>query len=177
VVFQATANYGIGWGLAAHGQVEEGIERLNKSLSIHNKLGIGLYRRSTLMDIAELYMRAGKFHQAGRTLEEAEKIAVENGERYHEAELYRLKGDLGVSLGVSKDEIENCFSQAIQIARQQHAKLLELRATTSLARLMQSQGKRGPAYTILAEIYDWFSEGYDKQDLIEAKTLLEELEP
>jgi DNA-binding SARP family transcriptional activator len=175
VFFQAAANYGIGWALAASGLIEEGIERLQEYLSIHKKLGVGLYRRSTLLDIADIYLKAGEYSKAIDTLEEAEKTAFKSGERYHDAELYRLKGELGIKQGHSEDKIENSLRQAIQIAKQQNAKLLELRATTSLARLLESRGKRGQAYRILAGIYNWFSEGFEKQDLIEAKTLLEEL--
>jgi hypothetical protein len=116
------------------------------------------------------------------------------GERFYEAELYRLKGELSlqskqVKTGQNKSEdtdprplapdpqseVEACFLKAIDIARRQQAKSLELRATTSLARLWQQQGKREEARQMLAEIYGWFTEGFDTADLKDAKTLLEEL--
>ncbi|HJY85098.1 MAG TPA: hypothetical protein VKK81_28950 [Candidatus Binatia bacterium] len=75
----------------------------------------------------------------------------------------------------TEEEAEECFWRAIEIARQQQAKSLELRATMSLARLWQQQGKKGEAQQMLAEIYGWFTEGFDTVDLQEAKALLEEL--
>ena len=103
------------------------------------------------------------------------------GERDYEAELYRVKGTLTLESKVqgpkSKvQEAEECFHKAIDIARQQSTKSWELRASTSLARLWQSQGKRKEAHKLLAEIYGWFTEGFDTKDLQEAKALLEELD-
>jgi predicted ATPase len=97
------------------------------------------------------------------------------GERWYEAELYRLKGAL--LLQQSSDhhiEAENCFHHALEIARNQQAKSFELRAAISLARLWQQQGKRTAAHELLAPIYGWFTEGFDTADLQEAKALLEE---
>ena len=99
------------------------------------------------------------------------------GERNYEAEIYRLKGE--PLLRQSSDnavEAEACFHQAIDIARNQQAKSWELRAATSLARLWQHQDKRQDAYDLLAPVYGWFTEGFDTADLIDAKTLLDELE-
>jgi len=103
------------------------------------------------------------------------------GERYYEAELYRLKGQLTLQSKVPgpkskvEKEAEECFLKAIEIARQQQAKSLELRAVMSLSRLWQQQGKKKQARQMLAEIYGWFTEGFDTKDLQEAKALLEEL--
>ena len=108
----------------------------------------------------------------------AEALAVghETGQRYYEAELYRLKGELLLDLSMDKhSEAETCLHQALSITRRQQAKSLELRAAVSLARLWQHQGKRAAAYELLAPIYDWFTEGFDTADLQEAKVLLEEL--
>jgi ATPase subunit of ABC transporter with duplicated ATPase domains len=114
-------------------------------------------------------------------------------ERFYEAELYRLKGQLTLqqfNVQSSKfqvqesprsevrgpeSEAEECFLKAIEISRQQQAKSLELRATVSLARLWQQQGRKEEARQMLAEIYGWFTEGFDTRDLQEAKALLEEL--
>ena len=104
------------------------------------------------------------------------------GERFYEAELYRLKGTLTLQTKVPspksevEEEAEMCFWKAIEIARKQQAKFLELRATTSLARLWQSQGKEAEAHKLLSEVYNWFTEGFDTKDLQEAKALLESLE-
>ena len=107
------------------------------------------------------------------------------GGRLYEAELYRLKGELLLPQGGYRlqaagsrgktDEAEECFQQAIEIARRQSAKSWELRAATSLARLWQQQSKQREAHQLLSEICNWFTEGFDTKDLQEAKTLLEEL--
>lgn len=117
-------------------------------------------------------------------------VVHKTGEREYEAELYRLKGELtlqqfnvqGSTFKVtnpqslnSQVKAEECFRKAIGIARKQSAKSLELRATTSLARLWQSQSKQIEARNMLSEIYNWFTEGFDTKDLKEAKALLEEL--
>jgi predicted ATPase len=114
-------------------------------------------------------------------LTEALGIVHKNGEREYEAELYRLKGELSLQSevrsprsGVQK-EVEECFLKAIEVARKQRAKSLELRAATSCARLWHQQGKQKDAHAIVAEIYNWFAEGFDTKDLQEAKAPLDEL--
>jgi predicted ATPase len=104
-------------------------------------------------------------------------VVDKTGERVYEAELYRLKGELTLQSHVQhrESEAEACFLRAIAIARQQQAKSLELRATTSLTRLWQRQGKQKEAHALLSEIYHWFTEGFDTKDLQEAKALIEEL--
>ena len=114
-------------------------------------------------------------------LTEALDHVDKTGERYYEAELYRIKGELTLqskvqSLKSKVEEAEECFLHAIEIAQKQQAKSLELRATMSLARLWQSQGKRVEAHQMLSEVYNWFTEGFDTKDLQEAKVLLNELE-
>ena len=134
-------------------------------------------------------------------LTEALALVDKNGECFYEPELYRLKGELtlqkfqvsGSKFQVAthrsrksntqhrapstqaEAEAEACFHKAIEIARRQQAKSLELRAVMSLSRLWQQQGKKKKARQMLAEIYDWFTEGFDTKDLQEAKALLEEL--
>src|SRR5207253_11031937 len=113
-----------------------------------------------------------------RGLADALAVVHTLGERWWEAELHRLKGEL--LLQQSPDhhaEAHACFQQALDVARDQQAKALELRAATSLARLWQQQGKRAEAYPLLAEVYGWFTEGFDTPDLQEAKALLDELAP
>ena len=99
----------------------------------------------------------------------------ETGERYWEADLYRVKGELLLLPGGSEGEAEECFNQALEVARSQSARSLELRAAVSLARLWQNQGKVREARALLSGIYGWFTEGFDTPDLIDAKALLEEL--
>jgi predicted ATPase len=112
-------------------------------------------------------------------LEEVLTLMEQTGERYYEAELDRQRGELLLSAecGVRRAELaaEACFQQALDVARGQQAKSLELRAAMSLSHLWQQQGKRQEAYDLLAPIYGWFTEGFDTVDLQEAKTLLQVL--
>jgi predicted ATPase len=125
----------------------------------------------------------GRSQEAAQSLSDALALAEKNGEHFFDAELYRLKGELthaqssvqGLGSRVQK-EAEECFLQAIEIARKQQAKSLELRATVSLARLWQQESKTNEAHQLLSEIYGWFTEGFDTKDLQEAKALLQELE-
>jgi predicted ATPase len=109
-------------------------------------------------------------------LDEALALVNKTGERWPEAELHRLKGELLLLLSADNHaEAEGCLHQALAVARRQQAKSLELRAATGLSRLWQQQGKRTEAHQLLAEIYSWFTEGFDTADLQDAKALLEEL--
>jgi predicted ATPase len=95
------------------------------------------------------------------------------GQHFYEAELYPLKGELLGQKAEMESEAEACFRQAVDVARRQQAKSIELRAAISLSRLWQQQGKRTEAYELLAPIYGWFTEGFDTADLQEAKALLD----
>ena len=109
-------------------------------------------------------------------LSEALALVEKTGERYYEAELHRLKGELLLQHAAPEvSHAEACFQQALDVARRQQAKSWELRAATSLSRLWQQQGKRAEAHALLAPIYGWFTEGFDTADLQEAKALLEAL--
>jgi predicted ATPase len=120
-------------------------------------------------------MRTGRTEEAGRLLAEALETAHKTSQRLHEAELYRLKGELLEKTPFNEAEAGTCFRRAIEIARAQSAKWWELRATTSLARLLASQGRRDDGRSMLSEIYNWFTEGFDTADLKDAKALLDEL--
>jgi predicted ATPase len=108
-------------------------------------------------------------------LDDALQIVERTGERWLEAELYRHKGQLLLRLGHS-GAAEELYRKALSIAEEQEAKLWELRAAASLARLRRDQGRRAEARELLAPIYDWFIEGFDTPDLKEAKALLEALD-
>ncbi|HJY79885.1 MAG TPA: adenylate/guanylate cyclase domain-containing protein [Candidatus Binatia bacterium] len=183
-----------GWVLAEQGRVEEGITQMRQSIAARQAARAGLDRPYSLALLAEAYGKGGQAEEGLTALAEALAQVDKNGERYYEAELYRLKGQLtlqqfqvsgskfqaqsspasGVRRPVS--EAEECFNKAVEIARKQQAKSLELRAVMSLSRLWQQQGKTAEARQMLAEIYNWFTEGFDTADLKEAKVLLEELE-
>ena len=131
--------------------------------------------------LAEAYLRAGQT-EAGLNAVKEELVKVpKNGSRYDEAELYRIKGELLIQSGVQGlesrvlKEAEECFRRAIGIAKTQSAMSLELRAVMSLSRLWQQQRKTEEARKMLADIYGWFTEGFDTADLKEAKAFLTEL--
>ncbi len=110
-------------------------------------------------------------------LAEALTVIDKSGMRFPEADIHRLKGELLLQLSTDDTaEAETCFHQALDVARTQQAKSLELRAATSLARLWQQQDKRQDARDLLTPLYGWFTEGFDTADLQEAKALLQELE-
>jgi predicted ATPase len=139
-------------------------------------LGLEIAMTGILGNIAEAYGHAGQPEAGLQAVAEALKLVDQTGERKYEASLYRTKGEL--LLGLSADhrtEAETCFHQALAVARRQQAELLELRAATSLGRLWKEQGKREEARELLAEIYGWFTEGFDTRFLKEVKALLEEL--
>jgi predicted ATPase len=102
-------------------------------------------------------------------------LVNQTDQRMQEAEVYRLKGELSLKARGNEQEAEACLRRAVEIARHQSAKWWELRATVSLARLLDKQGRRDEARAILAEIYGWFTEGFDTADLKDAKALLDEL--
>jgi predicted ATPase len=197
-----------GWALAEQGQVEEGLVRIHEGLAILQDLGIKLGKDNCLAWLAETYRKAGQFAKGLQVLAEALNAGGKAGERWYEAELCRLKGELTLqqfkipgskfkapnpqhptpnalsppldtqhlTLNTATEaEAEACFLKAIDIARRQQAKSWELRATMSLARLWQQQGKANQAHTKLSEIYIWFTEGFDTKDLQEARVLLREL--
>ena len=103
-------------------------------------------------------------------------MARVGGDRYSLPEIHRLNGQLLLARSASvEDAAEAAYHEAIAVARGQHARLLELRASTSLARLWRDQGKRTEAYDLLAPVYGWFTEGFDTRDLRDARLLLDEL--
>jgi predicted ATPase len=155
---------------------QEGIVEMNEGLRDYRATGAGIGQPCFLSLLAKAHERTGRFEDGLRTLREALAIVNEHDEGQPEAELNRLMGELLLKQNDSNAaEARSCFERAIELARKQSAKSWELLATTSLARLLASQGRRDEARTMLAEIYNWFTEGFDTADLIDAKALLEEL--
>jgi predicted ATPase len=148
--------------------IREGID-LNSSRN--NALNAAFY--SSLLTRA--YTRAGRLNDGLQVLDQAVARVEQSGERFYEAELFRLKGELLQSSNADAAGIKACLYKAIEVARSQSAKSLELRAVMSLGRLLAKQGQRQEARVMLADIYGRFSEGFDAADLMDAKTLLDEL--
>jgi predicted ATPase len=190
-----------GWTLTEQGQKEEGIAQLTQGLAAYRATGAEVMRPHFLALLAEAQGKVGSIEASFATLTEAFATVDKNNDRFYEAELHRLKGELTLQQEKVKSEkskvssvppptpdplssainaqaeaeAEACFLKALEISRKQQAKSLELRAAMSLARLWRQQGKRDEARQMLAEIYHWFTEGFDTKDLQEAKALIEEL--
>ena len=165
-----------GWALAHQGQAQEGIEQIHQGMMAWRATGAALARPYFLTLLAEAYGTIGQPEAGLTVLAEALTLVDKTGERWYEPELHRLKGALLLQQSAANHaEAQTCFHHALDLARAQQAKSLELRAATSLARLWQQQGKRAEAYQLLAEVYSWFTEGFDTADLQEAKALLDEL--
>jgi tetratricopeptide (TPR) repeat protein len=187
-----------GWALAERGQIEQIRQGTQACQETGAKIGLS----HQLAMLADACLRVQQPEEGLKAIAEAFTHLQQTGERHQEAELWRLKGELTRQqsrqveasqnksrrvrrpqcavpnphhLTPSTQEAETCFQQALAVARRQQAKTLELRAAISLARLWQQQGKGKDAHVLLAEIYGWFTEGFDTQDLQEAKALLETL--
>jgi predicted ATPase/DNA-binding SARP family transcriptional activator len=163
-----------GEALAMLGQVQEGIAQMHEAMALHMSTGVQLELPGRLGSQAEALAKAGQPGEGLTTLAEGLALVEETDGRDWEAELYRLRAELLLMQG-DEVEAEASFHKAIEVARRQSAKSWELRATTSLCRLWQAQGRVDEARQVLAEIYGWFTEGFDTRDLQEAKALLEEL--
>ena len=162
--------------IADQGHHEEGIAQLQQGLAAYRATGAEVDRPHFLCLLAEACRGTGRIDDGLSALTEALAAADEHENRRHEAEMHRLKGELLLSRDDSNAaEAQHCFERAIEVARRQSAKSWELRATMSLARLLAKQSRRDEARAMLADIYGWFTEGFDTADLKDAKTLLEGL--
>jgi predicted ATPase len=199
----AVAEFYQGWVDTLHGSLEQGLQEMRSGLAylfqyqVAERPYLGSY-------LAEALARAGRVEEGLQMLEEGLEQTERTGERWSEAELWRLKGELLLQWPSSPallpqqvwekgeqtvarptlrgqascraDEAEACFRQAIAVAQRQEARSWELRATTSLARLLASKGRIDEARETLSAIYGWFTEGFDAPDLLEAKAVLETLQ-
>lgn len=149
---------------------------MRQSMDTHLAEGNESVRPVLLSGLAAAHGTVGQIDEGLALLAEALAIMNKTGLRMYEVGLYLLKGSLLLKAGSQKTvEAEECFRQALDVARRQEAKSLELQAVMSLCRLWQQQSKKEEARQMLAEIYDWFTEGFDTGDLRAAKALLEEL--
>jgi predicted ATPase len=165
-----------GWALAACGHGEEGITQLQQGLAAYRATGAVGDRPYYLALLAEALAKVGQTTAGLEALTEALAMLAKSRARWWESELHRLRGELLLQHAVAQPgEAEACSQQALTVTHRQQAKSLELRAAMSLARLWQGQGKRTEAHQLLAEVYGWFTEGFDTADLQVAKVLLAEL--
>ena len=178
-----------GWALVMQGKNEEGITRIQSGLQRQQAAGIGIGEVSYQMLLVDAYITMGQVESARQALTDAFASGAKTGERTFEPELYRLQGRLALQkfqapsskpqvspTPQAEIEAEASFQQAIACARRQNAKSLELRAVMELSRLWRQQERHREAYEMLANVYNWFTEGFDTADLREAQSLLLELE-
>src|SRR5216683_2286635 len=192
--FLQGANLYFGWAMASQGYGAQGIVRLQKAITAQRASGFGMFYPTNLAALAKACLAANRFDEGLSALTKAEAIAEEHEEYCHVADIYRLRGELLLKRQAERSgakqtgpreasetndsvvaEAQGCFEHAIEVAREQSAKSFELRATTSLARLLAEQRDRDKARTMLSEVYNWFTEGFDTADLKDAKALLDEL--
>jgi predicted ATPase len=164
----------LGWSMTALGQVQEGLAVLTTGLSVYRGTGAALATPAALVWLAEAYAKLARPIEGLDRLAEAAQIIEVTDERWDEAKLHRLRGDL-LNATDDKAAAEHSFQQALAVAERQSAKTSELYAATSLARFWGDQGKRTEARDLLAPIYGWVTEGLDTPVLQEAKALLDQL--
>jgi predicted ATPase len=165
-----------GWTLAMQGRGEEGMTQLRQGIASFRATGAAVVVPYLCTMLADVCDHLGHTEDGLQALAEAHTLVEQHDERWWEAEIYRLRGVLLLRQpGTPQAEAEAWLQRALDVARRQEAKALELRAAMSLSRLWQQQGKQAEARALLAPIYAWFTEGFDTPDLQEAKALLEEL--
>ena len=163
-----------GESLTAVGQAQEGLELLTQGLSVLRGIGKVIARSFALASLAGAHAKLGQLEEGLICLTEAVQIIERTEERFDEAHLHQVRGELLNATG-DRAAAEQSYYQALAIAARQSAKTFELGAAASLARLWLDQGKRAEVRELLAPIYGWFTEGFDTPILQDAKALLDEL--
>jgi class 3 adenylate cyclase/predicted ATPase len=162
--------------LAGTGNASEAVQTITSGLAAFRSTGATVNVPITLLNLAKAYAQLGKFDEALGCISEATAAVERTKERWFEAEVYRMAGEIALQSPVrDAAKAEAFFVRALAVARAQQAKSWELRAAMSIARLFRDQGKRDQARDLLAPVYNWFTEGFDTLDLKEAKALLGEL--
>ena len=161
--------------LGLTGRASDAVQMISSSLTTSRSIGTTLLDPTWLSSLASAYANTGQFVDAWRCIGEAMTAIKTTGERWFEAEVNRIAGEIALkSPEPDAAKAEAYFERALAVARQQQAKSWELRAAMSMARLWRDQGKRDEARELLAPVYGWFTEGFDTLDLKEAKALLEQ---
>jgi len=172
--FRALGTIGLGWARIMNGDVTAGISLLRNGSTAYRASGAEAYTPHHLVLLARACEIAGQIEESLTLLNDASQIVERTGVRWLASELSRHKGRLLQKQGRA-EAAEELYRKALSIAQKQQAKLWELRAAVSLARLWDEQGRRAAARDLLSPAYSWFTEGFDTPDLKEAKALLDEL--
>jgi predicted ATPase len=172
-MYQAHATIARGWALVEQGAKTEGVEHIRDGLAAHQATGAQVMCPHFMALLGEALGKTGHVEEGLHILDSALSMVARTGEGYYQSELYRLKGKL--LLAQSPESAEGCFLESIKTAQAQGTKSCELRAATNLARVYRDQNKQEEARALLTGVYDWFTEGSDTRDLLEAKVLLGEL--
>jgi serine phosphatase RsbU (regulator of sigma subunit) len=162
-------------GLLVRGRIEEGLRLFQNALADYRATGAILGLPYYLSILAEALTKAHRYDEARLAFDEAFELVEENDDRFQEAELHRLRGELHLAEAHDEPHAARCFQSAIEIAREQGSRAWELRASVSLARLWQRQGRGHEALGALTAVFDSFTEGFDSPDLADATALLREL--
>jgi predicted ATPase len=163
-----------GWVKVKNGDVAEGISLLRSGSTAYRATGAEAWMTHNIALLTGACEIAGQVEEAVAVFDDALQLVERTGEHWFAAELNRHKGQLLLRQGYS-EAAEELFRKALSIAEEQEAKLWQLRAAASLARLRRNQGRRAEARDLLAPVYGWFTEGFDTPDLKDAKALLDEL--
>jgi predicted ATPase len=157
-------------------QGEAAVDRIREGVATMQATGMNRSEPIALCYLAEAFALKGAVAEGLRTLAAASAAADASGTHWADAELHRLRGDLlGRLPSADCNEVESCFRTALSVAQRQGTRGFALRAAVSLAGLLRTQGRRAAARDLLAPVYGWFTEGFDTQDLKEAKALIAEL--
>ncbi len=175
VYWQAHAVFYRGEELVSEGKIQEGIAEMRRGLDIMLAIGTLTCFTRLLARMADACLKAGQIEAGLAAIAEADKVKCKFDERYMEAEIIRLKGELLLKKGEDAGVVKKLFEQALDVSKAQRAKSLELRAAMSLGRLLQKQGNAAAAHKLLDEVYRWFNEGFGTADLKDARALLDEL--
>ena len=176
IVWKAAATTFLGCAFAFGGETSNAVETITSGIAAWRATGSTVWTPLHLLGLARAYAQLGRFDEAWRAIGEAMTTAATTKERWCEAELHRVAGEIALmSPEADMAKAQAYFDRALALARAQEAKSWELRAATSLARLWGDQGKRDAARGLLAPVYGWFTEGCDTLDLKEAKALLDGL--
>jgi predicted ATPase len=161
---------------ALSGRASEAIQMITSGITTYRSTGSRVYLPIFLSHLSRAHAELGQLDDAWRCIGEATTTVETTKERWYEAEINRIRGEIALKLPqLGPSQAEAYFERALSVARAQQAKSWELRAAMSMARLWRDQGKRNEARALLAPVYGWFTEGFDTHDLKEAKALLDAL--